>query len=433
MLTIASPDTTYIEVTKLPMHPLPLPKVISAIDLVDGNLTSSVAIDSSQVQTNIVGVYTVTYTVSDLSNNVATVKRVIIVIDTIKPVLTLNGKTPDTIAVFSKYTDAGVTPSDVYYTPAQLYPLISVSNNVDTAVLGTYYVTYTLTDPSKNVAASVTRTVVVVDKVPPTVILNGANIDSIAVFLPYNDPGVTYSSNYYPVSSLKLVRSGSFVTTFGTKNPNVIGNAYTIVYTVTDPSGNKASVSRIVKVQDRTAPVITLKGQPTMNVCRWYNYVDAGYDVSDNYNTVTQLKIDTIGDFFSGGGTTMFGYFSIGYTATDKSGNTGYSGYRYIVVFPETDYVCASGIAPDLSLDKSITVFPNPNNGTFTISANLPAQQKVRMGVTNMLGQEIAVVHDGVLGQNSFQVDLSSQASGVYLLNIVSGNQTLTKRVVITK
>jgi len=129
----------------------------------------------------------------------------------------------------------------------------------------------------------------------------------------------------------------------------------------------------------------------------------------------------------------MYGNYAVGYTATDKSGNTGFSGYRYIQVLHETDFICASGIAPDLSLDKAITVFPNPNNGTFTISANLTAQQHVRISVTNMLGQEIAVVHDGVLGQNSLQVDLSNQASGVYLLNIVSGNQTITKRIVITK
>jgi len=51
----------------------------------------------------------------------------------------------------------------------------------------------------------------------------------------------------------------------------------------------------------------------------------------------------------------------------------------------------------------------------------------------NMLGQEIQVVHNGSLLSNSFRVDLGSQPSGVYFLNIVSNNQTLTKRIEIAK
>ena len=69
----------------------------------------------------------------------------------------------------------------------------------------------------------------------------------------------------------------------------------------------------------------------------------------------------------------------------------------------------------------------------FTLNANLPGQQKVRISVTNMLGQGIAVVYNGILGQNSYRVDLSNEANGVYLLNIVTDNQTLTKRIEIAK
>jgi hypothetical protein len=43
------------------------------------------------------------------------------------------------------------------------------------------------------------------------------------------------------------------------------------------------------------------------------------------------------------------------------------------------------------------------------------------------------VVHDGSLLNNNFRIDLSSQASGVYFMNIVTNNQTLTKRIEIAK
>jgi hypothetical protein len=188
-----------------------------------------------------------------------------------------------------------------------------------------------------------------------------------------------------------------------------------------------------VKVQDRTAPVITLKGDVDVQVCRWFPYVDAGYTVSDNYDIASNIKVDTLGDFFTDGGTTMENFLDMYYSATDKSGNTGYSGYRNITILPSTSFACQSGIAPNLSLDQYITIFPNPSNGVFTLNANLPGQQKARITVSNMLGQEIAVVYNGILGQNSYRVDLSNQASGVYLLNIVTDTQTLTKRIEITK
>ena len=358
-LIVANPDTTFLEVKKLPFNPLPIPKVVSANDLCDGNLTGSVTIDTSSVQTNILGIYRITYSVTDLHGNKATVYRYLDVIDTLKPVLTLNGQNPDTIEVFSKYVDAGVTVSDNYYTPATLNPLVKVTSNVDTAVLGVYTVTYNLTDPSGNIAKTVTRTVVVVDHVPPIVILLGPKIDSVEVFDPYNDPGVKYSSNYYLTSALTLIKSGTFITTFGTKNPNITG-VYTIVYTATDPSGNKASVTRIVKAQDRTAPVITLKGPLVWIVCQdssYANYHVSGYTVSDNYNTIPQLTIDTFGtfwyDFYPSIYPIKSGLFTIRYSATDKSGNIGNTGYQYVLVKSKNDPTCGINTAIDTTVCKN--------------------------------------------------------------------------------
>jgi hypothetical protein len=50
-----------------------------------------------------------------------------------------------------------------------------------------------------------------------------------------------------------------------------------------------------------------------------------------------------------------------------------------------------------------------------------------------MLGREIEVIQDGTVSSNSFRIDLSSRASGIYLLNIISGNQALTKRIEVQK
>jgi hypothetical protein len=60
-------------------------------------------------------------------------------------------------------------------------------------------------------------------------------------------------------------------------------------------------------------------------------------------------------------------------------------------------------------------------------------RQKVRISLMNLLGQEIDVIQNGVLDNNIIQVDMSSQPAGVYMLNFVTGSQTLTRRIEITK
>jgi len=432
-LLVNGPDTTYIEVTPSPIHPIPVPTVISAIDLVDGPLTGSVFIDSAKVQTNIVGTYIVTYNVTDISGNTASLVRVIQVIDTIPPVLKLIGNATMSVEVFTHFTDPGITVSDNYNSAGQLNPLVTVTGNVDTLTVGTYTLTYSLTDLSGNKAVSVTRTVKVIDTLPPVISLNGAPTDSVAVFTPYSDPGVT-ASDLYDGNNVTITTSGTFYSNFpGGNNPNITGSAYTIIYTATDKSGNSASVTRTVKVQDITAPVITLAGDVAVSVCRWFNYQDARFTVTDDYNKPSEMKIDSEGTFYTKGGTTMYGLYYLRYKATDKSGNSSYSGYRIIEVKRETDFTCVSSVAPGLGLGQYVSVYPNPSNGKFNINANLPSPENIRISVCNMLGQEIAVVHNGMLGQSGFTLDLSNQPNGIYLLNIVSGNETVTKRIEIAK
>ena len=427
-LIVALPDTVYYSVTPKQHHPLPIPKVISCIDLVDG--PEPVTIDSSTVKTNVLGTYIVTYTSKDKSGNKITVRRTIIIVDSIKPVLTLNGNDTIKLEVKTHFKDPGVKITDTYYPIAELDTLLRIYSNLDTSRLGTYKIVYSLTDPSGN-KVSVTRVIIVVDTMRPSIILNGFNPDSIAVFGNYKDPGAIVSDNYDTLSTWDT--TGTFYKTFpGGINCNVTGK-YTIIYSAKDKSGNANAVTRIVKVQDRTAPVIRLIGSGSVERCRWAAYKDSGYTISDNYDSIKYLKIDTIGNFFKDGGTTVEQLLYIRYTATDRAGNVGKSEFRYITVLPIGQSTCTSGIEPNLPLDKYITIFPNPTSGIFNIDANLPQPENVRITVTDILGREIAFIHNGTLSSNSFRVDLSRQSSGIYMLNIVSGTQTLTKRIEVLK
>ena len=229
----------------------------TAADNYDGDLTSSIAIVNN-VDTSTVGTYTVTYNVSDTSGNAAdSVTRTVNVVDTTVPVITLLGDTTVTIEVGATYTDSGATAADNY--DGDLTSSIAIVNNVDTSTVGTYTVTYNVSDTSGNAAVPVTRTVNVVDTTAPVITLLGDNPMTIEVGSTFTDPGATASDAGDGDLTSSIVVTGSVDTsTLGT---------YTLTYNVSDASGNAADpVTRTVNVVDTTAPVITLLGDNPMTI-----------------------------------------------------------------------------------------------------------------------------------------------------------------------
>ena len=419
-LTVATPDTMYIAV----FGTYTRPAVISSTDLVDGPVTPVIA---DPVNVNAIGTYKVTYTATDKAGNVATVVRTVIVVDTVAPVIVLNGVNPVRHSIRTQYVDAGYTVTDNYYSNIS----VTVTSNVDVNKPGTYSVVYTAVDPSGNVAKTITRTVIVEDMDKPVITLVGDTSIFVEVNTMFNDPGAIVTDNND--KNLKYVVSGSFYQSFPNGVPTTLGN-YTVVYTVTDAAGNIATTSRTIVVRDTKAPVITLNGEPSVNVCRWSPYTDAGYTVNDNFSPAGDITVTQEGNYIAAG-TDVEGVYSLRYKAVDKSGNIGYSAWRNINVTNPYEFPCktVTGVGADVTLDKLINIYPNPNTGKFTVEANLPATEQVRISVVNLLGQEVAVISNGAMNVNTFQVDLSNQKAGVYMLNIVTDKQTVTKRVVVTK
>ena len=453
-LIVTAPDTTFLEVRKTQFSPsilTILPTVSSDLDLVDGNLKGSVFIDTSLIQTTVVGVYPVTYTSTDISGNKAIAKRYIDVIDTIKPILSINGANPFNLEVYVPFKDPGVNiiiPNG-YLTPSSVARYLHVTSNVDDSLLGTYKVTYSLTDTFGNVAKPVTRIVNVVDQIAPVLTLIGPSHDSVPVLSTYFDRGYTVSDNYTKTSAIKITQSGTFVSKFKNNYANVLGGGrdsiippysgtpalgidYRLTFTATDLSGNASSVTRFIEVYDNVPPVITLTGPQDVNVCRWFPYTDLGYTVSDNFSDSAHIHVFTSGSFLTYG-TGLAQLVGLTYVARDQAGNTSLPVTRNIFVQPQGSFGCTSGIEQGLGLDKYISIFPNPSTGIFNINANLPSEQNVRMSVVNMLGQEMMVVHNGNLSNNNFRIDMSNQASGVYFLKVVTNNQTLTKRIEVAR
>ena len=162
----------------------------SAVDDIDGNVTVS---STGTVDTSVVGEYTITYSATDSAGNTSTAARVINVVlppDTTAPIITIVGGSPLTIAIGSTYVDQGATAQDDVDQTVE----VTTSGNVDTAVLGSYTLTYTATDTAGN-EATATR---VVNVVTP---LQGVLLDSPVANIGYktdSSEGLTDDKGQFP-------------------------------------------------------------------------------------------------------------------------------------------------------------------------------------------------------------------------------------------
>lgn len=83
------------------------------------------------------------------------------------------------------------------------------------------------------------------------------------------------------------------------------------------------------------------------------------------------------------------------------------------------------GIGANVS--NPFQVFPNPNNGDFTISAN----SDMNLSIVNNLGQVVKTV--SVNASNNYKVSISNLANGIYFVVGKNNDQTIKQRIVVTK
>ena len=282
----------------------------TANDNIDGDITASIDINTSAVDTNTVGSYTVTYNVSDAAGNPATevTRTVNVTADVTSPVITLLGDANLSIEVGTAYIDAGATANDNI--DGDITANIVTVNPVDINTVGIYTVTYDVNDSAGNDAVQVSRTVNVVDTTVPVITLLGANPQTIEVGTAYSELNATANDNYDGNITANIATDASDV------NTSAVGS-YTVTYDVDDTAGNSAAqVSRTVNVVDTTAPVITLTGAADINLSLGDSYTEQGATCTDNYDATCAVVIggDTVD-------TATPGNYVVTYDANDTAGN----------------------------------------------------------------------------------------------------------------
>jgi len=100
--------------------------------------------------------------------------------------------------------------------------------------------------------------------------------------------------------------------------------------------------------------------------------------------------------------------------------------------FSESD-TSSEGGTPES--EARLTVYPSPAAQTVTVEARADAAGPVRVAVYDVLGREVAVLHDGpapVDGQ-SLTFDAAGLSAGLYVVRMEAAEMTLTRNVVIAR
>jgi hypothetical protein len=184
--------------------------------------------------------------------------------DTTPPAITLTGANPQIIEVGEAYTELGATATDNRDGDLTSSIVINASA-VDSSVPGTYEVTYNVRDAAGNAAATVTRTVIYEDSMPPVITLQGDDPQVIILGNPYVELGATATDNVDGDLTNDIVIDTSSV------NLGAVGD-YEVTYDVSDAAGNAAvTVTRTVRVDPPTPgqAQVTVEGEIKQLIFSW--------------------------------------------------------------------------------------------------------------------------------------------------------------------
>ena len=253
-------------------------------------------------------------------------------------VITITGPNPVSTAKGGTYVDPGAKAFDT--TDGNLTGSIVTTTNVNTQILGSYTVNYTVTNSHGFYTKATRQVQVTPDTIPPVITIRGANPAIIQLHSTYADAGATAIDNVAGNLTSSIVAQS-------TVNTSLVGN-YTVTYTVSDNSGNTAHAVRAVSVlNDTSAPVITLKGSNPLTVGRGSIYLDPGATAFDPNDGNLTGYIVTINKVNPG----VVGTYNVTYNVSDPIGNAAQPVTRTVNVIDASPVIAMNDSTNTFGLD----------------------------------------------------------------------------------
>lgn len=280
--------------------------IVSVVDNYDSLTANDVSIDTSNLNKTTAGTYPVYFTVNDSSNNTFTTSVQIEIKELINPIIYFNDTFDYTYEVGSESPNfyQAVNGVEVQRGNQTVQAIVVDSTSANMNQIGDYQITYTLTD-DYGLQTIESKIIHIVDTELPTLLLNDQMITSfeerkqVPDFESYI---ITATDNYDDFSAVDvLIDSSSY-------NGNVIGE-YSVIYTLTDSSGNKVEDQIIFTIIENQSPIINLDSEflleysvyddaPNLEAAILSVLVKNGTaEVTDVSIDATSLDMEKVGDY----------------------------------------------------------------------------------------------------------------------------------------
>lgn len=362
----------------------------------------SISLNNNSFTCSDLGANTVQITVTDNNGNTAQGQAIVTVADTIKP-------TPITKNL-NIYLDnngqASLTASDVNngsFDNCGINSLSLSKTNFDCTDTVPQTIHLIANDGNGN-TDSAAATITVMDTIAP--VISSVNDTTIcAGIYDFNHPMVTDNCN----ASLHQISGPA-------SGDSLSPGMYNVVYLARDSWNNTSYNQFTITVSDY--PTVELG--PDTTICHNESIT---LQVDDNYSnyqwsdgsTGSSLTIDSLG----------YGLGTHTFTLTV----TNASGCQTIDSVQVTIENCTS--TEELSQQENIRIYPNPNNGKFTLELN-GNSDKASVRIYTLDGRLVQSkqIERNALNNNKFVIDISDQSAGIYLLQLRGANLNINRRII---
>lgn len=189
------------------------------------------------------------------------------------------------------------------------------------------------------------------------------------------------------------------------------------------------------------------EGTPAWTICNTDGTTEIDIEKNNMYigGTVTYKALESIsictntGSFFivpSGGDCTM----RAGQSITINPGFRAYSGSSFHAIVENCGSFTARKAAPEetpqpikglppAEENEEFIIYPNPNDGEFTLSFKKPFKGKYDIEIINLLGKR-AYFQRGVSSQNT-SIRLQQKSSGVYFLKLIKNGEIRVRKFIV--
>jgi len=390
----------------------------TATDNIDGDISANIVIGGDTVDTNTVGTYVVTYNVNDAAGNAADeVLRTIdvsVVVDITPPVITLIGSTTINLTVGDAYTEQGATATDD--TDGDISANVVIGGaTVNTNTVGTYVVTYNVSDAAGNTATEVARTVSV-NPLVTDVVLNQGFFES--GWDGWSDGGSdcarrldaarSYEGNY----SIRIRDNSGTASAMTLSNVDVTSFSQVEVdfyFYVRSMENNEDFWLRYYNGSSWTTVVTWTRGV-NINNNTFYN-ATITLDASQ-YAFVANSGFRFQNDA-SGNNDQIF-IDQVTITGLGSASRGSKDGLTALGTFDSKD---------DVGFEDDFLVYPNPVKGNI-LNIKISGNSNMAYRIINMIGQTIKT------GQTSKQINVSNLKTGVYFIEVNDGEEVMIKKFI---